>query len=78
MSHSGRRQISTLCLHGIGLFAQTITVTVDVSDPTDADAVAFLVPFAADRNITAPQKFKWCLKGSSGAGYLTTGKTSLT
>ena len=58
--------------------SQTITVTVNVSDPTDADAVAFLVPYNADRNVTAPQKRQWCMKGSSGADYLTTGTTSLT
>ena len=57
--------------------AQTITVTVNVSDPTDADAVAFLVPYNADRNITAPQKRQWCMNGTAGADYLTTGTTAL-
>ena len=59
--------------------AQSVTVTVSgVTDPSDADAVGFLVPYDADRNITAPQKFQWCIKGSSGAGYIETGITSLT
>jgi len=57
---------------------QTITVSVNVSDPTSADAVAFLVPYSADRNITAPQKRQWCLNGTAGSDYLTTGMTSLT
>ena len=55
---------------------QTITVTVNVSDPTAADAVAFLVPYNADRTITAPQKRQWCLNGSAGSDYLTTGQTT--
>ena len=58
------------------IFAQTITVTVNVSDPTSADAVAFIVPYDADRNITAPQKRQWCLNGSAGSEYLTTGTTT--
>ena len=58
------------------IFAQTITVTVNVSDPTSADAVAFIVPYDADRNITAPQKRQWCLNGSAGSDYLTTGQTT--
>ena len=59
--------------------SQSITVSVsNVTDPSDSDAIAFLVPYSADRSVTAPQKFQWCLKGSSGADYLTTGSTSLT
>ncbi len=69
-SHLLRSKIPTL-------FAQTITVSVNVSDPTSADAVAFLVPYSADRNVTAPQKRQWCLNGTAGSDYLTTGQTSL-
>ena len=58
---------------------QSITVSVsDVPSPDDSDAIAFLVPYSADRSVTAPQKFQWCYKGSSGPDYLKTGTTSVT
>ena len=58
---------------------QAITVTVSgVTDPTDADAVALLIPYDANRSVIPPQKFQWLIKGSAGADYLKTGSSTLT